>query len=63
MAQEKKLYIFTQDCQFDDPQFGTQTVYKDGDQEYFYPKQVKFMRHAVKLAAPDAPDAPAKKKK
>lgn len=56
---KKELYEFTEDCVFDDPNLGSKVHYRAGDREEFYPKQVKYMRHAIKLVQ----DAPAPKKK
>lgn len=59
--QQKKLYRFVEDCTFDDPKLGSAIHYKAGDTEHFYPRQVKYMRHALEeVVAVEKPKKAAK---
>ncbi|WP_024275965.1 hypothetical protein [Hyphomicrobium sp. 802] len=44
---EKQLYEFTEDSWFNN------TFYRKGQQKKFYPAQVQFQLHAMKLVAPE----------
>ncbi|HML28954.1 MAG TPA: hypothetical protein PKE16_08960 [Hyphomicrobium sp.] len=44
---EKKLYEFTEDTWFNN------TFYKKGRQKKFYPAQVQFQLHSMKLVTPE----------